>query len=284
LAKLIECTETEYHADEISDEINFSASCAHTIVTKSAAHAYLEHPRLGGMARAPTDAMAIGTIVHQMILGGQDRSVIIDHPDYKKKVAREERDEAREEGLIPILHGEFANLYKAVPIILEKFERLGVHVYTGKAEQTILWKDMATTTGVEINCKSRIDWISPDCSLIIDLKTTASAHPTKCARAMTDFSYCIQNEAYRRALGQLVPDVEGRVKMMFMFCELKPPYCVTPMECAGSMREVGKARWQRGLNVWDECMETGVWTDYVTQTVRADAPPWVVSAETMEVK
>ncbi|MBZ4252077.1 hypothetical protein LAJ57_14345, partial [Streptococcus pneumoniae] len=45
-------------------------------------------------------------IVHAMILGAGKKIVVLDHDNYRKKVAQEARDAARAEGAIPILRAK----------------------------------------------------------------------------------------------------------------------------------------------------------------------------------
>jgi hypothetical protein len=82
----------DYHADPCVSP-SLSQSIAHTLVTLSPRHAWLEHPRLGGQKRKATKAMDEGSILHRLLLGEGVDVGVIHEDDYKTKAARELRDQ-----------------------------------------------------------------------------------------------------------------------------------------------------------------------------------------------
>ncbi len=68
-ANILNVTEAAYHADPC-DRPSLSHSIAHTLVSESPRHAWIEHPRLGGnRERVSTRAMDDGAILHRLLLG-----------------------------------------------------------------------------------------------------------------------------------------------------------------------------------------------------------------------
>ena len=100
---------TEYIADPCP-EPSLSASVAHTLITESPIHAFVQHPRLNkGRIESGSSKMDIGTIVHGLVLeGDESRLVIVEADDWRTKVAKETRDAARLAGLVPVLAGDMA--------------------------------------------------------------------------------------------------------------------------------------------------------------------------------
>ena len=71
----------EYIADPCP-EPSLSASIAHTIVMESPLHAFIQHPRLNiGAIEHGSNKMDIGTIVHGMVLEGDESRLVIVEPD-----------------------------------------------------------------------------------------------------------------------------------------------------------------------------------------------------------
>jgi hypothetical protein len=91
--------------------------------------------------------------------------------------------------------------------------------------------------------------------------------------------YDIQGAAYTRAFESVDVRVRGRSSFTLLFCEPEPPYCITPVRFAGSMKELGARKWQRGVNAWERCTRTGEWRDYTDSVVFAEAKPWELEEE-----
>src|SRR5687767_12481495 len=90
----------ETYFSDPAETPSLSASIAHTLVSKSPIHAWMQHPRLGGRGKKPTRAMDLGSVVHALLLGAGKEYCVIRAPDgepeyedFKKKAAREARDE-----------------------------------------------------------------------------------------------------------------------------------------------------------------------------------------------
>jgi PDDEXK-like domain of unknown function (DUF3799) len=268
---LLRISEDAYHSDPC-DVPSLSASVAHTLVSKSPAHAWVEHPKLGGKSRKSSKAMDAGTLIHKMLLGVGVDVEIIGHNDYRTKAAKELRDAARGEGKLPMLAHEYARLEDAAAGIRARMEQKGI-VLNGESEVTILWTEEARD-GTVVQCRGRIDHVLFKEAHIIDLKTSCSAHPDKCASTIYDFGDDIQAAAYRRGLGQVRPELEGRLEFTDLFVELEEPYPVSQIRHAGTMRELGERRWMRAVNLWAKCLRENWWPDYTETPVYVDAKPW----------
>jgi hypothetical protein len=92
----------------------------------------------------------------------------------------------------------------------------------------------------------------------------------------------IQAHAYQRAVAAVEPESEGRTSFLFLFAEIEPPYCVTPIECGGTLRALGENRWQRAVRIWSDCLRTDRWPGYAEEIVTAEAPAWALAQEMEE--
>jgi len=214
------------------------------------------------------------------VLGEGTEIVVVDVDAWRTKAAKEARDEAREAGKVPVLAAKYDEAAAVAETIREQIAGFGYDLSGGLTEQAMTWNEYVGTEPVL--CRARMDKLWIDEGRIIDFKTIRSANPDTCARHAIDYGYAIQDAAYCSAVEALRPELIGRVEMTFLFCETEPPFAVTPAVCAGSMREIGKGRWRRAVEVWERCLRTGHWPGYTTTTVRLEAPPWVLAKEMME--
>lgn len=277
--RLVQMDADTYYADPCP-EPSLSQSIAHVLLAKSPLHAWLQHPRLGGKARAATKAMDEGSLVHALLLGQDDQIVEVDADSWRTNAAKEQRDAARAEGKIPVLAGELDDVRTAVNAIRLQLDLLGMKL-DGASELTALWTEYAED-GTPVRCRARLDhWIKSR-GLIIDLKKSRSAHPKACVKHVEEYGYSIQHAAYTRAVVAAHPELAGRVEFRFAFFELEEPYCLTPAKLSGEFIELGQARWRRAVNIWAECLRNNKWPGYADHVVTLDPPPWAVAQEMEE--
>jgi hypothetical protein len=281
-ARILSVTEDEYHADPCPSP-SLSHSIAHTLITQSPRHAWLEHPRLGGAnrARVSTRAMDEGSILHKLLLGAGAAFEMVVADDWRTKAAREAKEAILEARKIPILAHQFEKLNKAAERIFKNAADQGFPLQ-GHPEVAIEFTDFADQRNREreVLCRCRIDMIAPDHRLY-DLKKVASAHPSDLAKKIVEYGYDIQDHAYTTAYEQLKPEALGRTDYVFLFCEIEPPYEVVGARLDGAHREIGKRRWNKALFEWDRLMTEGSfpWPGYADGAITLSPPAWVLSQE-----
>lgn len=267
-----------YHSDPC-EAPSLSASIAHILVTRSPLHAWHRHPRLGAGGSKSTKSMTDGTIVHELLLGG-DRIRAVHRKDFRTNDAKAERDEHLSMGRVPILEHKLAPLREVADHIRERLLERGVDFADSEmaTELSAFWQ----SDGVQ--CRGRLDalWIAEadNCATVYDLKLTANAHPTEIEKSIERYGYATQATAYLDAVQCIRPDLEGRVRYEWIFCEPLQPNAITFAEPDGILEQLGEARWQRAKEMWAQCLELHDWPDYAPRrTVRASAPPWVIKKE-----
>jgi hypothetical protein len=276
-AKILTITDEAYYADPCP-EPSLSSSIAKVLVGRSAAHAYLQHPRLGGKPRVPTKAMEAGSLVDEILLNGEARVFRVSGFDnWKKDAAQNARDRARAQGLVPCLDHEYEKALDAVVRIREQLPAFGI-VLRGDDQVTLQWQE-ETSWGRKIYCRARLDHLIRTSGVIYDLKVTADAHPDAITRTMINMGYPLQGYAYQRAVAANFHDLAGRTRFELFFCEYVEPFCVVPARLGGSMEDLGRMQWERAVNMWGQCLETGKWPGYVTEAIRPDAPNWAIGKE-----
>ena len=263
----------EYHADPCETP-SLSSSMAHKLLSKSPAHAYLAHPRLGGHVSEPSDTLDRGTVIHELVLGTVGGIVALEHDNYRTKVAREERDVARAKGKVPVLAKEMAPLKLAADAIKEGIRKHGIDL-DGQSEVTAFWSERSAAGPVQ--CRARFDHLVD--SRIYDLKTTRSASPRDIAKSVESYGYATQSVAYLRALEANRPELVGRTSYRWIFCELEPPYAVTIAEPSGGLEALGNMRWLRAVEMWGRCLKNDRWPPYSEATVLVEPMPWALDRE-----
>lgn len=272
-----------YHSDPC-ERPSLSASIAHTLVSRSARHAWRQHPRLGGKPKRRTREMDQGTICHAIKLGiGKEFEVLPDDPEtgkpyfeFRKNAAKAYRDEIEGRGKIALLQKQVDEARELIDAVDPELRALGIE-FTGRSEVMVVW-DETTERGELVRCRSSLDHLILSDGIIYDLKFVHSAHVKACQSHVYGFGGDIQATAYERGVVANHPELAGRIRFTFVFVETDTAI-VTPITLAGSMRYVGESRWRRAVNRWADCCATGKWPPYVTAPHAVEAPTWAITAE-----
>lgn len=274
--------ESVYHSDPCPVP-SLSSSCAKTLVARSPMHAYAEHPRLGGKPFAATDEMDFGSLAHKLLLGKGAEIALCPEETWRGKTAAAFWDASQAAGKIPVLQKTLDRANTMTDSVRTQLEAIGLgHVFDldtdAKSELAGFWKEG------ESWCRLLLDRAIFDASRlrcqVFDLKTMSqSSHPRACAARIASMGYDIQRAHYLRGIEAIRPDLAGRIDWTFIFVETSAPFAVTPVEMSGEWARIGEAKWQRALELWQRCNETGVWPGYVTDTTRLEAPAWALMDE-----
>lgn len=303
-----------YHSEPASGDNGpplLSQSVAHTLVSKSPRHAWLAHPRLGNRRRAATTEMDLGTVVHRLLLGkgrgfevahyrevpdvdpgeepakkGRSRKPpepppegpdgVPEWKDWRRGDAQSVKAEIASRGLVALLPRELRDAQSLAATFREEIAKFGI-VLDGANEFALSWNETASN-GATVRCRGMLDHWHESTRTIYDIKVVRSAHPKAAKSHMYGFGGDIQSEAYTRAIEHWRPDLAGRVRFVFLFCEVSSGV-VTPAYPTGTMRMLGNLRWRRAVDTWEKCLRTGHWPAYVEEPIGIDAPEWGLAAE-----
>lgn len=243
-------TEADYHKDPCP-EPSLSASTAKALIYGSPLHAWTQHPKNPAAEPwTPSNLMNIGKAVHAAVFGGA-KLAIIDADSFRTKAAKEERDDALSDGLIPILEKDVEVINAMADICRHRFERL----YGGPqyhAERVAIWR-CPRTGGWR---RSMLDTSALEAPIIVDLKTTGGSvdDETVIKKIFAD-GHHIQAAAYEEAMETLEPDWEGRVQFYFQFQEQNIPYAMSRPFHIGEMgMTLGREQWRAAGAIWDACV------------------------------
>jgi hypothetical protein len=120
-------------------------------------------------------------------------------------------------------------------------------------------------------CKCRPDLYRPDLGIMLDLKSTVSAHPDDFARSVINYGYHTQEAWYAggyRALGQ---PVEGFV---FLAVEKTDPFVCALYELPPSIVAEGYAIARKALARYAECAAADQWPGYSGEITELTFKRW----------
>ena len=167
----------------------------------------------------PTKAMQQGTALHTYFLERDKfkNEVAVKDSDIKLTTKAGKEWVAEQKDKI-IIDEDFFNIF---PIVEEKINSKASDIFKedGIKEASFFWDDI-----YDIKCKCRPDYLSPDFSYMIDLKTTADASPRGFKSSVIKFNYAVQAQFYIRGI-QKYTDVKPS-KFYFIVIEKTKPYHV----------------------------------------------------------
>ena len=265
-----------YHdASAMSEQPCLSAGICKLLIERSPLHAWTAHPRLNPNYRPiVSDRFDVGSVVHEMVLRGEDIAVVVEgFDDWRKKEARELRDSIRADGKIPLLAKDSENVHAMDRAVRDRIAALDIDpplFADGKPERTVVWEE----DGVML--KARLDWLRDDLRAVDDLKSTsATANPLQwCRRTLWTIGADLQVVMYRRAVKAVtgvVPDFR------YVVVETSPPYALSVVSLAPSALEFAEAKLDRAIGLWRDCLAADSWPSYPREIAYAELPPWAES-------
>lgn len=268
---VLEIPAERYHADDLTGAPCLNASIANLLLAASPAHARAAHPKLNpDYERKQDEKFDRGLVAHDLLLEGRDdRVFVIAAPDWRMKDTKLMRDDAREQGRIPLLTDQWREVKAMVDAVRPQ---LADHpadppLFTdGKPEQTLLWEEDG------VACKARLDWLRDDHVAIDDLKTTSRlANPTSWSRSLFGIGYDVQAAWYIRGHKAVFG-----VEPVWRWCvvETSPPYALSVISLAPDALAIADAKVAHALGIWRRCLAADEWPSYPAKVAYAEAPPW----------
>lgn len=263
--------EADYHSDPCPVP-SLSRSIAHTLLTRSPKHAWMEHPRLNPNHEAQDKkAFDIGKAAHALVLGKPLTGiVVVDAPNWRKKVDQATRDDAYAAGQIPILRhqaDEVEAMAKACRAQLDRHPEAREAFTAGRPEQTLVWREG------DIWCRVMLDELPAGGNVFYDYKTTGgSAHPDDWFRGACDYGYDLQDGFYSRGITAVLK-IENPV-FRFVVQETAAPYALTVCEFNPMSREMAAQKAAVAIDFWTWCTRRKAWPGYPGRIAYGSAPVW----------
>ena len=262
-------------ADYINDPVvepSLNASIATTLLTATPAHAFMAHPRLSPQKeREESGRLDLGTLAHALLLENDDsRVVVIDADDWRKKESKEQRDEARAAGKLPILAADFKTVQAMVKTAKTTIgnSEVAADFEAAIPEQTLIWQE------ADIWLRCRPDKATPDWRVVFDYKTCAgTAHPAVWAKsAMVRYGYDIQAAINLRGVKAL--GLAKKTTFVFLVQEMEPPYALSIVSLAPSWLTLADDKLRVAMSLWKGCTRKNEWPGYPSRVAYVDAPAY----------
>lgn len=270
-------TADQYHADPVAGG-SLSSTGARRLLPPSCPALFRHEQDHGQEPRATFD---FGSAAHRIVLGDGPTIHVIDAPDWRTKAAREERDQAREDGLLPLLEKDYeqvaamADAIRTHPVASKLFAP-----GTGRPEQTLVWRDEPTG----VMCRARLDWLPNKGArprlIVPDYKTAVSAEPTAFQRTVDTYGYHQQAAWYLSGVKALGMDPEPQ--FLFVVQEKSAPYLVTVFHLDHMAMRIGAAKNRHALQVFKRCRAENRWPGYDDEVVSLQLPQWAENRDIEE--
>lgn len=143
----------------------------------------------------------------------------------------------------------------------------------GLREVSALWQH--TPDGAApLRCKARLDHLSTERGLIVDLKTTRDASPAAFERSLFNFGYHRQAAFYIHGMAALGYPIHD---FAFICVEKTPPYGVAVYRIASEAVEAGWQQLQPLIATYAACRATDRWPGYPDEIQSITLPRWAWS-------
>ncbi|MDD9983969.1 MAG: PD-(D/E)XK nuclease-like domain-containing protein [Gammaproteobacteria bacterium] len=120
-------------------------------------------------------------------------------------------------------------------------------------------------------CRGRMDWVCLGHSVAVDLKKTQDATYTKLQRTVADYRYHTQAAFYLEGLRCTGHPVDF---FIFLFVEEQPPHGINLVELDRPWIQLGTRLWQRDIETYSQCIESGEWPSYPPGPRVLEMPAW----------
>ena len=225
-----------------------------------------------------------GHAAHKLVLGEGPDLEVVEGARWDTKDAKAQVAAIRERGGVPLKKHEYEQV-QAMADAIRRHPLAGPLLMpgTGIAERSIWWTDPATG----VRCRCRPDRLKqlPGLTLCVDYKSTRDASPTGISKAIETYGYHQQDALYVDGIEAAGLAARGSARFVFVFQSKIAPYLITVRELSEHDRTIGRAKNDRALRTYAECLRTDTWPDWtgpVTDIPEISLPAWAAIREAEE--
>lgn len=282
-----------YHADP-APKPSLSSSLITDLILETPATAKHEHPRMNPPAIADSGEdeeeekdekkFDAGNVAHKLVLGRGRELAIVEANDWRKKVAKEARAEARANGQQPCLIGLYE---KGLAMAKACFEQIAqdpenfdaFQEDAGRSEVVAIWQE--ETPFGKMYMRSMMDRLMNCRRRIYDYKTfKPGADPDRFADYLAREARDIQDPFYSRGVAALEGCAWDEVTFRYVVQQPDPPYLISVVELMhdpqmeNSPRRWSYDRTQWAIDKWALCASRGDFPGYLPRTHHVGVPAW----------
>lgn len=243
--------EDEYHRDPVVGG-SLSVTSSKLLLPPSCPALFdyhRQHPK------PSTRSMDLGTVVHGMVLGRGQQVAVVQADSWRTKAAQNERDEAEELGMVPMLAKDYDEATRIADAVKQHPVAGGLFA-EGDPEISGFWQDPAT--GIWL--RMRMDWMTHfEVPTIVDFKTTADVSPDHFARSVADFGYHRQDPHYRDGLAADLDTDPDEIDFVFVAVDTAPPHLVMVYRLDDQAIQLGREQNKIAREIYRDCTQSGIW-------------------------
>lgn len=234
-----------------------------TIHTKSPAHFKFGE-------RKETKAFDMGEACHLAILEPNlfEKKVVRGPDDRRGNKWKDIAEVCRIDGKLLLTSGDYDNALAVRDAVhADPFVSSIVANENATIEASGYWIDEATG----LLCRCRPDLYRADLGIMVDVKSTASAHPDDFARSVINYGYHAQEAFYTDGWQSLGKTVDGFV---FLAWEKSSPYACGIYELPPPIVEEGRTIARRALETYAQCQKVNHWPAYGSGVQELEFKRW----------
>lgn len=217
----------------------------------------------------------IGTAAHSLVLGTGPVLFELDAENMRTSKAKQEAEEARADGMIPLLPHE----YRMVMDMAEALQRHPVasalfSPERGQAEVSMFWRDRPTG----VMRRSRLDhfpYPTNSRMILADYKSAAKADAVSAGKALHKFGYARQAATYLDGV-QALGHADDEAMYVICFQEKTEPYLVHIFEVDAMALAIAREQNRAALELYAECSAADHWPGWHDIDLLS-MPAWVES-------
>lgn len=237
-------------------------------------HAWRAHPRYNPDQQPDNKAIYdLGSAAHKIILGSDDEIAIIGAADFRTNTAKELRDLAYANDMIPVLAHQMPQIHAMADALRAQLDQ---HSFaydafkpgTGQPEITLIWDDGG------ILCRCKVDWLPNKGDVMFDMKTTGVNAMAWGEKTMWDTGADIQAAMIRRAMKAHFGIKNAKV--FFTVQETDDPYCMAVHGIDDDDIAMADARVEKAIQTWRWCVQHDKWPGHPGLVNWAKRPTWRV--------
>lgn len=274
--------EDDYHGDPFKARPSLSSTMAKLIEDRSPMHAFMASRRCNppeddaGSAATKFD---LGSAAHSLILHKGKKIKRINAPDKRSADTKEEIEEARRRGFIPLLAHEYDKAKTIAMAFNEQITAFGLSYVFGRA-----YPELAAVFDLEgAPCRGLLDKIyipkkgeKYQDIYVFDLKTTGvNGRPDHFIKHAINMGYDIQRALYMEGLKTLFPD--KNIHWMWIVVETQEPYPISIICAPDAMEEIGRAKALSAASIWGHCLDSNSFPSYPQRIIRPPLPSYYMS-------
>lgn len=259
-----------YHADPVAGG-SLSSSGARRLLPPSCPAIYRYEQDHPGPSKP---AWEVGRAAHKLVLGVGPELVLVDRPRWDTIEVKAQVADIKARGDVPLKRDDYDTVH-AMAAELRKHpwaSRL-FQPGTGRAEQTIVWRDGPTG----VMCRALLDFLPDPVAgqrfLFRDYKTSAPKSIERPDRTVEDYGYYIQaafHLAGLRALGVAGDDAQALIVLQ----RKEPPYLVRVVQPDPTAMRIGAMKVREALHTYAECRAADAWPSWSDEVEMVGLTPW----------